>query len=145
MTDDHETAAPSEPTATAPGGSESPPAATLSTAKTRAVSAPDAEPGDWATKITDNIDAVVTAVHDKLVRPLLIVVRAALYGAIITAMLAMIVLLACIATIRLLYVYGPWSQVWPVYVLLGGVLCAAGGVLFYLARGTRTAAGPDGS
>ena len=126
-------AAPAEPssvtaTATAstppPAGTGTPPPADSGMGPgLRAASVSEAE---WPAKVADTIEEVVGAVHDRVVRPLTLVARGAVFGIIIAVMALVLSVLLVIALIRLLTVYAFGERVWASYALLGALLVAAG-------------------
>lgn len=97
----------------------------------------DAGGSPWPERAADTVDSIVSGVHDKAIRPLVLVVRIAVYGLLIATMLAALVLLGSIAVLRLLDSYLFTDQVWASYVLLGGLL-TLGGLVAWSRRNPRT-------
>jgi len=93
---------------------------------------------DWPAKVADTVEDVVTAVHDRLVRPLTVVARALVFGIIIGVMGIVLAALTVIIVIRLLDVYAFRGRVWASDALVGGLLVAAGGFA-WSKRGARGA------
>lgn len=94
-------------------------------------SAPRADTGllggtDWPGRATDMVEDVVGAVHDRVVRPLLLVGRAVVYGIVIAAMAAALGILLAIALVRLLDNYAFGHRAWAAEALVGGVITLAG-------------------
>jgi hypothetical protein len=96
-------------------------------------------PGDagaqWQTRVVDTIDDVVSGVQDRVIRPLLLVGRAVVFGIIVATMTLVVGILFCIAAIRLLDVYAFRDRVWASDALVGGVLAIGGMVLWTKRRG----------
>jgi hypothetical protein len=100
-------------------------------------------PGDagaqWQVRVIDTVEDVVTLVHDRVIRPLLLVTRALIFGVIVATMTLIVSILFSIAVIRLLDVYAFRGRVWASDALVGGLLTAGGLVLWALRRGRRRA------
>jgi hypothetical protein len=86
----------------------------------------DAAGAAWPERAAETVDALVSGVHDKAIRPLILVARVVVYGLLIGTMLGALALLASIALLRLIDVYLFPHQVWASYLLLGGVFTLAG-------------------
>ncbi len=101
-------------------------------------------PGDagaqWQGRVIDTVEDTVTAVHDRVIRPLLLVTRALVFGIIIATMALMLSVLLSIAAIRLLDVYAFRGRVWASDVLVGGLL-TVGGLVLWTRRRSRGRAG----
>jgi hypothetical protein len=74
----------------------------------------------------DAVQLVVDAVHDKAIRPVVLLARAVVFGLIVAAGAVLFVTLGSIAALRIMDVYGFGRQVWLGYVVLGGLLTLAG-------------------
>jgi hypothetical protein len=96
--------------------------------------------GEWPARVADTIDDVVTGVHDRVIRPLMMVGRGVVFGLIIATMLLVLGVVAAVALVRLLDIYAFGHRVWASDALVGGVLVAAGAVAWWLRRPRR----PDG-
>jgi hypothetical protein len=94
-------------------------------------------PGDpgaqWQAKVVDTVEDVVTAVHDRVIRPLLLVARAIVFGIVAGAMVLVMSILVSIALVRLLDVYAFRGRVWASDALVGGLL-TVGGLLAWTKR-----------
>ena len=89
---------------------------------------------EWPARAADLVEAVVTGVHDKVVRPLLVAARAVVFGILVAAMLVVLSVLAAIAAVRLLDVYLFHSRVWASDLVVGGIFTLIGAVLWSLRR-----------
>jgi hypothetical protein len=91
-----------------------------------------AGPGDagaqWQMRVVDTVDDVVTALHVRVIRPLLLAARAIVFGIIAATMALIVSILLSIAAVRLLDVYAFRGRVWASDVLVGGVLAVLGTV-----------------
>jgi len=81
---------------------------------------------DWPGKAADMVEMAVDTLFDRVVRPALVAVRAIVFGLVIAAMGAVLLLAVAIAAIRLLDVYAFGGRVWASDALLGAILSAAG-------------------
>jgi len=94
-------------------------------------------PGDagaqWQVKVVDTVDDVVSAVHDRVIRPLLLVARAIVFGIVAAAMALVVSILISIALVRLLDVYAFRGRVWASDAVVGGLL-TVGGLLAWTKR-----------
>ena len=82
--------------------------------------------GDWPSKAADMVEDVVGAVHDRVVRPLLLAGRVAVFGIIIGAMALVLGVLLAIALVRLLDNYAFGHRVWASEALVGGIITILG-------------------
>jgi hypothetical protein len=89
----------------------------------------------WQARVVDNIDDVVTTVHERVIRPLLLVARAVVFGILVATMTLVVGVLFCIAVIRLLDVYLFRDRVWASDALVGGLLAVLGIFLWTRRRG----------
>jgi hypothetical protein len=90
---------------------------------------------EWQVKVVDTVEDVVTAVHDRVIRPLLLVARAIVFGIVAGAMLLVVSILVSVAVIRLLDVYAFRGRVWASDAVVGGLLTVAGLVAWTKRRG----------
>ena len=90
---------------------------------------------EWPARAADLVEAVVTGVHDKVVRPLLLAARAVVFGILVAAMLVVLAVLTAVAVVRLLDVYAFPHRVWASDLVVGGVFTLAGFGLWSLRRG----------
>ena len=86
------------------------------------------------------MDDVVTGVHDKVIRPLMLVARGLVFGIIIGAMALVLSVLGAIALVRVLDVYAFGRRVWASDALVGGLLALVGA----FAWSRRRARGAEG-
>jgi hypothetical protein len=80
----------------------------------------------WPAKVAGTVEDVVAAVHDRVIRPLLLAARAIVFGLVAATMVVVLIVLFSIAAIRLLDVYAFNHRVWPAYAVIGGVLVLGG-------------------
>jgi hypothetical protein len=92
----------------------------------------------WQARVVDTIEDVVSAVHDRVIRPLLLVTRAVVFGSIVATMALVVSILLSVALVRLLDVYAFGGRVWASDALVGGLFSVAGVVAW-----TRRRAGGD--
>ena len=81
---------------------------------------------EWPARLADLVEAVVTALHDKVVRPLLLVARAVVFGLVVAAMALVIAVLGSIAIVRLLDTYAFGRRVWASDLVVGGFVTLVG-------------------
>jgi hypothetical protein len=101
---------------------------------TSQTSAPASAPGpaaagtdaEWPARVADTIEGLVASVHDRVVRPLMILARGLVFGIIVGTMALVLGILAAIALVRLLDVYAFGGRVWASDTLVGGLLVVAG-------------------
>jgi hypothetical protein len=74
---------------------------------------------ELSAKAVDAIDLLVATVNDKAVRPLLVGARAVVFGVLIAVMGTVVLIVACVAILRLLDVYVFPGRVWASYATLG--------------------------
>jgi hypothetical protein len=109
-------------------------------------SRPGAAPGTasfnalWPATVADAIENVVGAVHDRVVRPLMIAARAVVFGIMIGIMGLLVAILLAVAFVRLLTVYAFSGRVWASDALVGALLVVGGAFAWSRAR-TGDAAG----
>lgn len=92
---------------------------------------------EWPARLADQVEAVVAALHDKVVRPLLIVARGVVFGILVGAMALVIAVLSSIAVVRLLDAYAFGRRVWASDLVVGGLFAVIGLVAWSLRRGGR--------
>src|SRR5580704_14199933 len=99
---------------------------------------PATGPGDagaqWQVRVVDVVEDTVAAVHDRVIRPLIVVARGIVFGIIIATMALVVGILFSIAFVRLLDVYAFGDRVWASDALVGGLL-TVGGVFAWTKRG----------
>jgi|GEM_PF-570224 len=91
-------------------------------------------PTDWPARAADTIEDVVAAVRDRVVRPLLVAVRALVYGALVATGVLVVTVLLAVAVVRILDVYAFGTRVWASDLVVGGVITGAGLWLRWRAR-----------
>jgi hypothetical protein len=94
--------------------------------------------GDLPTRGTDLVEALVTLLRDKTVRPLTLATRAIVFGIIILAASVVTIALVSIALIRLLTVYAFDGRVWLSDLVVGAVFVIVG-VVAWSQRSDRAA------
>ena len=93
--------------------------------------------GDWQARAADTIEATVAAVHDRVVRPLVIVARVVVFGILIATMTLALCALLSVALVRLLDIYAFPGRVWASEAVVGAVLAAVGLAAWSLRRARR--------
>jgi H+/Cl- antiporter ClcA len=76
---------------------------------------------EWPSKAADLVDLVVDTIRDRVIRPVILVGRAIVFGLLIAAVVVVVAVVVCVAVLRLLDVYAFANHVWASYA----VLCAA--------------------
>jgi hypothetical protein len=105
------------------------------------------EDEDWPTQAADTIERVVGSVRDRTTGPLLTVARAIVYGTFAALIGVTALVLFIIAAVRLLDSYLPdavfgESHIWAVYLILGLMFVAVGGVLWLRRRAPEQTSAP---
>lgn len=95
--------------------------------------------GDWPAKAADLVESVVDGVHDKVVRPLMLVARGLVFGILIGAMVLVLSALVAVAVVRVLDVYAFGHRVWASEALVGGIFTVVGLLAWSLRRSRRSA------
>lgn len=92
------------------------------------------------------VEDVVGTVRDRVVRPLVIAARGAVFGLLIATMAVLAGVLVAIAVIRLLDVYAFANRVWASDALVGFLWCMAGAYAWShrSPRNTGRAGGSEG-
>lgn len=81
---------------------------------------------DFPRRATDAVQLVVDTIHDKAVRPAVLIARAIVFGLVVTTLASVMMIVASLAVLRLFDVYVFTHRVWLSYVVLGGALTLAG-------------------
>jgi hypothetical protein len=81
---------------------------------------------EWPSKVAGTVEDVVGAVHDRVIRPLLLATRAIVFGMVAASMVLVLLALLAIAAIRLLDVYAFGHRVWAADALIGAALVLIG-------------------
>lgn len=89
---------------------------------------------DLAGRAMDAIDQVVDVLHDKVVRPLLLIARTLATGFVIAICLCVLSVVAGIALLRVLDVYVFHVHQWASWLLLGGIALLAGLAIWRFGR-----------
>ncbi len=89
---------------------------------------------DLAGRAMDAIDQVVDVLHDKVVRPLLLVARTVAMGFLIAICLCVLSIVAGIALLRIFDVYVFSAHQWASWLVLGGVALVAGLAIWRFGR-----------
>jgi len=96
----------------------------------------------WQVRVVDSVEDVVTAVHDRVIRPLLLVARAIVFGLIVATMVLVVGVMFSVAVVRLLDVYAYSGRVWESDATVGGLFTVGGLVLWTMRRSRRDAGAP---
>jgi fatty-acid desaturase len=76
------------------------------------------------------IDLLVDTLHDKVIRPILLIGRTVAFAFIIVVCVGVISVGLCVALLRLLDVYAFAAHQWASWALLGAIFVAAGLVVW---------------
>jgi hypothetical protein len=95
----------------------------------------------WPSKVAQGVDDVVVAVHDRVIRPLLLVSRALVFGIVVASMAFVLIALVAIAAIRVLDVYAFGHRVWASDALIGAVLVVGGAAAWWKRKPSRAEEG----
>ena len=88
---------------------------------------PEAKFGDdWPEHAVDLIDLVVNTIHDRVIRPIILVGRAIVFGLLIAVLVVVVSVVVAVAVLRLLDVYAFTGHVWASYAVLGTVFSVGG-------------------
>lgn len=87
---------------------------------------PASSQAEWPAKVADTIEDVVGAVHDKVIRPLMLVARGVVFGIVVAAMALVLGVLVSVAVVRLLTVYAFSGRVWASDALVGALFVVVG-------------------
>ena len=93
--------------------------------------------GAWPAKAADFVEDAVEAVHDRVIRPLLIAARAVVFGILVATMALVLGVLLAIAVVRVLDTYAFGHRVWASEALVGGVMTLIGLAAWSLRRARR--------
>ena len=81
---------------------------------------------DWPGKAVDLIDLTVDTIRDRVIRPIILVGRAIVFGLLIAALVIVISVAVGVAILRLLDNYVFPNDVWASYLVLGSIVTAVG-------------------
>ena len=85
---------------------------------------------DWPEKAVDLIDLTVDTIRDRVIRPIILVGRAIVFGLLIAALLTVISVAVGVAILRLLDNYVFPNDVWASYLVLGTIVTTVGLVVW---------------
>lgn len=94
---------------------------------------------EWPARMADFVEDTVAAVHDRVIRPLLIAARAVVYGLVVGTMALVLGVLVAVSLVRLLDTYAFGHRVWASDLLVGAVFTLVG----LLAWSRRQAGGAE--
>ena len=92
---------------------------------------------DLSKRLVEMVDQVADAIHNKAVRPVLLVVRAVVFSSVILTLSALIGVVFVIAVVRLLTVDAFSGRVWLSDLTAGGGAMVLGLVLWSFRRSRR--------
>ncbi len=92
---------------------------------------------EWPVKATDQLEMLIGLVRSKAIRPLQLVARAIVFGIIVAAMGAVLLVVVAIGTVRVLNIYAFPGREWASLALVGGIFFVAGLFLWTLRRSGR--------
>lgn len=81
---------------------------------------------DWPGRAVDLVDLVVDTIRDRVIRPIIIVGRAVVFGLLIATLVLVVAVVVGIAILRLLDVYLFPTAEWASFLVLGIVVTAIG-------------------
>lgn len=96
---------------------------------------------DWPEKAVDLIDLIVDTIRDRVIRPIILVGRAIVFGLLIAALVTVFAVVLGVAILRLLDVYVFPNEVWASYTVLGTIACI-GGLIAWSKRSARASDDP---
>jgi fatty-acid desaturase len=85
---------------------------------------------DLAGRAMGAIDLLVDTLHDKVIRPILLIGRTVAFAFIIVACVGVIAVAICVALLRILDVYAFAAHQWASWALLGSLFTAGGLVVW---------------
>jgi hypothetical protein len=95
---------------------------------------------EWSARGLDFVDQGLDVLHDRVLRPAILVGRSVVFGVIGFVVGLVVLILVVVALVRVLDVYVFGGRVWASYLLLGTILCLGG----FFAWTRRTAPSSDG-
>ncbi len=95
---------------------------------------------EWSGRALDAVDQVLDVVHDRVLRPALVIGRSVVFGVVIGVVALVVLLLVAVAVVRLLDIYAFANRVWASDALFGTLLCI-GGFALWSKRSARSSAG----
>ncbi|HUD70278.1 MAG TPA: hypothetical protein VMQ40_08565 [Acidimicrobiales bacterium] len=97
---------------------------------------------DLAGRAMGAIDLLVDTLHDKVIRPILLIARTVAFAFIIVVCVGVIAVGVCVALLRLLDVYAFAAHQWASWALLGAIFTVGGLVVW---RWRKTPAKSEGA
>ena len=88
--------------------------------------------GEWPSKVAGSIEALVGTVQTRVVRPVLLVGRALVFGILVIFLALVMIILIGAGTVRLMDSYFFEHRVWLSYLVTGGFFSLVGIVLWFL-------------
>jgi fatty-acid desaturase len=85
---------------------------------------------DLADRAMGAIDLVVDTLHDKVIRPILLIGRTVAFAFIIVACVGVIAVAVCVALLRVLDVYAFAAHQWASWAVLGALFVLGGLVIW---------------
>ncbi len=107
-----------------------------------ATSPPPERGPDFVDKALGSLDHLLDVVHDKLLRPILLVGRTLAFIFVLLLVALVLVIVLIIGVTRLLDVYLFAGRVWITYVLVGAVSLTAGLIIWRRRRPASTRGAP---
>jgi hypothetical protein len=98
--------------------------------------------GAWQVRVVDMVEGVVTTAQDRVIRPLLVVSRAIVFGVLVATMALIVSVLFSVAVVRVLDVYAFRNRVWASDAVVGGFFIALGLLAWMNRRPGRDAGTP---
>jgi len=105
------------------------------------VTQPDATPSpdkDLADKAMSAIDLLVDTVHDRVIRPILLIGRTVAFSLVLVVAALVVAIGLCVALLRFLDVYAFAAHQWASWAVLGAVFVAAGAFIWRFRRTPAT-------
>ncbi len=81
---------------------------------------------EWPARAADLVEDVVSAVHDRVIRPLVVAGRALVFGLLVGTMALVVGVSVAVAVVRLLDTYAFGHRVWASDLVAGGALTLVG-------------------
>lgn len=80
----------------------------------------------WPARMADLVEDTVSAVHDRVIRPLLLAARAVVFGVLVATMALVLGVLVAVALLRILDTYAFGHRVWASDLLIGAFFSLLG-------------------
>ncbi|MEI7654547.1 MAG: hypothetical protein WCJ82_04635 [Actinomycetota bacterium] len=88
------------------------------------------DPDDLVGRLLGGLDDVLDQIHDRLLRPIIMVVRALSYGVVFVTLAVILLICVTIGLVRLLDVYAFAQHPWASDLVLGGLFVLVGLVIW---------------